>query len=134
MMTYGLTALVRANLPAAQLAQDLRRVAREVDAHVPVDIGSLDALLSRTLATRTLTMDLLSAFAGVAMLLAALGIYGLLSYAVTQRTRELAVRAALGAQRPALLRLVFTTGLRVVLPGMAIGFAGALMVTKVLES
>src|SRR5262249_19889521 len=80
-----------------------------------------------------LTMSLLSGFAGIALVLAALGIYGVLSYAVTQRTRELAVRAALGAQAPQLLGLVVVAGLRVVVIGLAFGIAAAFWLMRMLE-
>src|SRR5262249_51442112 len=80
------------------------------------------------------SMSLLTAFAGAALVLAALGIYGVLSYSVAQRTRELAVRAALGAQRGQLLRLVLLAGLRVVIAGVGVGIIGAFWLTRGLES
>ncbi len=132
--TFAMTALVRGPSSATQLVRDVRRVAHDVDAHVPVDVGSLAQLLTRTLSARSLTMSLLSAFAGAALLLAALGIYGVLSYSVAQRTRELAVRAALGAQRRELLRLVLRSGLRVVVTGMVIGVGAAALLTRTLDA
>lgn len=132
--SFGLTALVRGPASASTLANEARRAARAVDAQVSVDVGTLDALLQRTLSTRTLTLWLLSAFAAAALALAALGIYGVLSYSVAQRTRELAVRAALGAERGQLLRLVLEAGMRVVVAGMAFGLAAALVVMRALES
>jgi putative ABC transport system permease protein len=132
--TTGMTVLVRANRPADKLLGDLRRAARTVDPNVAVDVGTLGDLLRGTLATRSLSMSLLSAFAGVAMILAALGIYGVLSYAVAQRTREIAVRTALGAQRSQVLRLVLVSGLKVVAVGVLFGAVAARWLTRALES
>jgi putative ABC transport system permease protein len=105
-----------------------------IDPRLAADVGTLDARLRATLAGRVLTMSLLTGFAGIALVLAALGVYGVLSYSVTQRTRELAVRAALGAQRRELLRLVLQAGARVVLLGMLLGVIAALGLTRLLES
>jgi putative ABC transport system permease protein len=129
-----MTALVRGSLPASRLLREMRARATAVDPRLAVDVGTLDARLRATLAGRVLTMSLLSGFAGLALILAALGIYGVLSYAVTQRTRELALRAALGAQRGQLLRLVFAAGFRVVVVGMLLGVVASLLLTRMLES
>jgi putative ABC transport system permease protein len=129
-----MTALVRGRVPASRLLREMRSRAGTLDRRVAVDVGTLDARLQATLASRVLTMSLLSGFAGLALALAALGIYGVLSYGVTQRTRELAVRSALGAQRSQLLRLVFVQGFRVVVVGMLLGVIAALSLTRLLES
>jgi putative ABC transport system permease protein len=130
----GMTALVRASGPLSGVLDAMRRSARSIDPLLAADVGTLDARLRGTLATRRLTMALLSWFAATAVLLAALGIYGVLSYAVAQRTRELAVRSALGAQRVDLLRLVFAAGLRVVAAGMVLGAAGSLAAGRLISS
>ena len=130
----NMTALVRASVPASQLLHEMRKRAGAIDPRLAADVGTLDDRLRRTLAPRTLTMSLLTGFAGLAVVLAALGIYGVLSYAVTQRTRELAVRAALGAQRGQLLRLVIRAGLRVVIVGVALGITAAFWLTRLLNS
>jgi ABC-type antimicrobial peptide transport system permease subunit len=129
-----MTVLVRGSGRASALLAEIQRRAHSVDSKVAVDVGTLDARLRHRLAPRTLTMSLLSGFAGIALLLAALGIYGVLSYAVAQRTRELAVRAALGARAPQLLGLVIGAGLRVVLVGLAFGMAAAFWLTRLLQS
>jgi putative ABC transport system permease protein len=79
-----------------------------------------------------LTATLLGTFAGVAMLLAAIGIYGVISYAVAQRTHEIGIRAALGAGEGSLLRLILRGGMALTAAGLAIGFAGALAITKLM--
>jgi len=81
-----------------------------------------------------LTLSLLSWFATIAVILAALGIYGVLSYTVAQRARELSVRAALGAQRQQLLGLVVRAGLRVVAVGAAVGVLAAIALTRTIRS
>ena len=132
--TSVMTALVRGTGRASTLLAEMKRRAHNVDPRLAVDVGTLDVKLRYTLAQRTLTMSLLSGFAGIALILAALGIYGVLSYAVTQRTREIAVRAALGARSPQLLGLVVGEGLRVVWIGLAFGVAGAFWLMRLLES
>ncbi len=132
--TTSMTALVRGSGSAASLLAEMRRRARLVDPRVAVDVGTLDDRLSATLATRSLAMSLLSAFAAVAVLLAALGIYGVLSFSVAQRTRELAVRTALGAGRGQLMGLVLRAGLKVAAVGMALGLVAAIWLSRGLES
>ena len=132
--TFGMTALIRGSVPATQLLGEIRRRAHAIDPQFAVDVGTLGDRLRATLSTRVLTMSLLSGFAGIALLLAAMGIYGVLSYAVAQRTRELAVRAALGAGRVQLLRLVLASGLRVVGYGVVFGIVAVFWLSSALAS
>jgi len=132
--TTVMTALVRGSGRASNLLVEMKRRARAVDPRLAVDVGTLELRLRHRLAQRTLTMSLLSGFAGIALILATLGIYGVLSYAVAQRTRELAVRAALGARPPQLLGLVVIAGLRVVVVGLAFGVTAAFWLMRMLES
>lgn len=119
--TTSMTVVVRSSAAGSRIRQEMRIRARSVDPLIAADVGTLDTKLDALLAPRRLTMSLLTGFALLALLLAALGVYGVISYAVAQRSRELAVRAALGAQRAQLLMLVMRDAARFVGLGMAAG-------------
>jgi putative ABC transport system permease protein len=113
---------------AASLAAPLRAVLRELDPTIPVyDVATLPSLVAKSSAQRIFVTRLLTGFAIVAVLLAAIGLYGVVSFGVAQRTREVGVRVALGAQRRDVLRLVLSSGLSLV----GIGVAGGLLVAFV---
>jgi len=94
----------------------------------------MDELISRSVGQRRLSMMLLSLFSGIALVLASVGIYGLMSYSVAQRSRELGVRIALGAARTDVLRLVLRQGMSLALTGIVIGMGAAFGLTRVIES
>jgi predicted permease len=115
------------------LADAVRRQIWAVDPDQPVtSVMPLEAVLADRLAPRVTETTLLGTFAALALLLAGLGIYAVLGYAVAQRTQEIGVRVALGAQRSDVLRLVLGHGLRLVLAGVGIGVAGSLALARVL--
>jgi ABC-type antimicrobial peptide transport system permease subunit len=93
----------------------------------------MDEVLEATLGQRRMTMLLLGSFAAMAMLLALVGIYGVIAYSVAQRTREVGIRRALGAQRGDIVRLVLGQGLGLTLAGVVLGIGGALALTRVME-
>ena len=117
------------------LSAPLRSTIFALDHQTPVyDIATLDERLSESLAQRRLTMFLLSAFAVLALLLAAVGVYGVISYAVVQRTQEIGIRVAMGATRRGVLRLVLGQQARLILLGSAAGLALAFALSGVLSS
>jgi ABC-type antimicrobial peptide transport system permease subunit len=95
---------------------------------------SMEQVLSHSLALRNFMMFLLSLFATLALTLATVGIYGVISYAVSQRTREIGVRMALGANPRDVLRLILGEGLKLVLAGVALGIIAALAMTRLLTT
>jgi putative ABC transport system permease protein len=94
----------------------------------------MDEVLGRVTAQRSLGMQLLTAFAALGLLLASLGIYGVLSYFVVQHTPEIGVRMALGAQPADVLKLVIWKGMKLALAGVAFGLFGALLLTRLMRS
>jgi len=119
----------------ASLTPTVMREARALEPNVAIyDVKTMEQWLSGSLARRRFAMLALGLFAGVAMLLAAVGIYGVMSYATAQRTREIGVRVALGAQRRDVLSLVIRKGVNLALIGTAIGLVGCLAVTRLVSS
>ena len=113
----------------------VRDAVRSVDPDQPIsNLAQMEELLSRSVGQRRLSMMLLSLFSGIALVLASVGIYGVMSYSVTQRSRELGVRIALGADRTDVLRLVLKQGMGLAVLGIGIGLAAALGLTRLIES
>jgi putative ABC transport system permease protein len=113
----------------------VRRAVAEVDPReVIYNVSTMDEIVSNSYAARTLSMILLSVFAALALLLACVGIYGVISYLVGQRTHEIGVRMALGAHRNDVLRLVLGHGAKMALVGVAIGVAAALGLTRLMAN
>ena len=94
----------------------------------------MDQIIARSVANRRFALELLGVFAGVALLLAAIGIYGVMSYSFSQRTHEVGIRLALGAQRLDILRMALGEGMRIVVIGLVSGLAVAAIMTRVFRS
>jgi putative ABC transport system permease protein len=108
---------------------------RQLDAELPLDaIGTVDSLVATSLSQRRFAMLLMAIFAGLALALAMVGIYGVISYSVTQATQEIGIRMALGARRGHVLRMVFGYAGILIAGGLAIGIMGALGASRLLES
>ena len=129
-----LTIMVRAAGAPASVAASVRAALQGLDASLPITrMRPLDEVIGASLTQRRFNMTLLAVFAGIALVLAIAGIYGTVSYAVAQRTQELGIRAALGATRADVLRLVLWDGLKPVGLGLALGLAGAFVLRRTLD-
>jgi putative ABC transport system permease protein len=126
--------VVRTTTDPAAAASSVRREVWAVDKDQPVyDVATMQERVSKSVARSRFTVLLLGIFAAVAMVMAAVGIYGVISYSVTQRTQELGIRVALGAQRGDILRLVVGQGLALTLLGVGVGLAASFALTRWLE-
>jgi putative ABC transport system permease protein len=133
--TSGMTVVMRSAADPSALAGGLRGAVREADRDLAVfDVATMDELLADSMALRRFSMLLLGFFGAVAAALAGVGIYGVISYTVTQRTREIGIRMALGAQGRDVLRLVLRRGMWLACAGIAAGLMGALALTRVMSS
>jgi predicted permease len=131
----GMTILVRASSDPLALLSTIRNQLQQLDPELPMAaVATMDQLLADSLSRSRFTMLLLGIFAAVALVLAAVGIYGLIAYSVTQRTQELGIRIALGAERHDVLRLVLTEGTRLTLLGVAIGVLAAIAFSRLLST
>jgi putative ABC transport system permease protein len=117
------------------LGEAVRHEVESVDPNVPVhSLNSMDQIIARSMADRRFALQLLGVFAAVALLLAAIGIYGVMSYSFSQRTHEVGIRLALGAQRQDIFRMALGEGMWIVVIGLASGLAGASIVTRLFRS
>ena len=132
---YSQALVVRAAMDPSGLKQALGRAIREVNPDQTLtDVKTLDQVKAETMASNRLQSMLLTVFAAIAVLLAAIGIYGVISYSVEQRTHEMGIRGALGASRGDLLRLILRGGMLLAAIGLVLGFAGAIGLTRLLAN
>ena len=129
------TVIVRAQTPPEALMAAVRKRVREVDSSLPIhNVRSMRQIRADSIARERFILALVGSFAAVSLLLAMVGIYGLMSYVVTQRTREIGIRMALGAQARDVRILVLRQGLTLALAGVAIGLGGAFALTRVMKT
>jgi predicted permease len=129
----AMSVVVRTRVAPQSLAAAVRAAVREQGKEVPVTTDTMEERLARSVADRRFVMLVLTSFGVVALMLAAVGIYGVLSYAVARRTKEIGVRVALGAQTTSVLGMVVGDSMRPVAWGALLGIAGALAVSRVLR-
>lgn len=126
---------VRSALPAPLLMAGVRKEMASIDPHQPLtSVKTMEEVISTTTAPRRFTALLIGVFAAIALLLAAVGIYSVISYSIALRTQEIGIRMALGAQRPAILLMVIRKGMLLTVIGAAIGLTGAFALTRWISS
>ena len=129
------TMAIRSSRDVTQLALPVQRVVQALDRDLPVsDVLTMDQLLGKSTIGQSFNATLLVSFAALSLVLSAVGLFGVLSYLVTQRTSEIGIRIALGAQRAQVMRLVLIDGLRPALVGLGIGLAGSAGLTRLIQS
>jgi putative ABC transport system permease protein len=132
---YFQALVVRTAMNPASLQQALSRAVHEINKDQTLtEVKTLEEVKAESMASNRLRSMLLTVFASIAVLLAAIGIYGVISYSVEQRTHEIGIRAALGASRADLLGLVLRGGMLLAAAGLVLGFGGALGLTRLLSN
>jgi len=131
---HDFTVVMRSDVPAAGVLSAARRIVRELDPNVAPRFRTFQEVFTASLEARRFNLVLVGVFAGTALLLAAVGIYGVTAYWVTRRTHEFGIRMALGAQKGDVLTMVVGQGLETTLLGVAIGIAGALALARFLST
>lgn len=132
---HYVTAVVRGSSDSINLIPAIRKTVHNLDPELPLyEVSSMKDILSDSLSAQKFSAYLLSLFAVAALLLALVGLYGILSYSVSQRTQEIGIRLAVGANTGDVLRMILSSGFRLTLYGILIGFVGVLSITRVLES
>jgi len=129
------TFVIRTSGDPELITSSVRGAMQEIDKDLPLyDIKTVDEVISESVAPRRLNMLLLAIFAGLALVLAAVGIYGVISYSVSQRTREIGIRMALGASHSGVLRLVVGEGMILAVIGVAIGLVASFFLTRLMST
>jgi putative ABC transport system permease protein len=130
----GTTFVVRTTLQPAGLEEEIRRVVASVDPEVPTyEVGTMNAAVSESVSQSRFYTIVLGAFAAIALLLATLGVYGVVSYVVSQQTRDFGIRMALGADSHDVVSLVLRRGASLILPGLAVGILSAVLLARTIR-
>ncbi len=130
---YGAEIVVRSSSSAATVAAGIRQTVQSIDKDLPVtDVEAFPEAVGASVAQERFRTLLMSSFSGIALILAAVGIFGVISYSASQRTHEIGIRMALGAQRRAVLRLILGQGTKLALLGLGTGAVAALLLTRLM--
>jgi putative ABC transport system permease protein len=130
-----MTLVIKSRLPLAGVVNEVKKQVWSLDSQIPIsDVQSMEDLMVVSVAQQRFNMLLLGIFAGLALILAGVGIYGMIAYRVNQRTHEIGVYVALGAQQQDVLRLVMKDGMKLVVLGIVLGLAGAIALTRLMVS
>ena len=130
-----MTLAIRTRGVSSGLVEEVKKQVWSLDSRIPVsDVHTMDELMAVSVAQQRFNMLLLGLFAALALILAAVGIYGAMAYAVNQRRHEIGIRIALGARRSDVLRIVLGDGAKIALFGITSGIAGALVLTRLMAS
>ena len=129
-----LSIVARSRVDTSALVPAMRGVVQSMDDQIPINFRTLEQIFSSSLDSRRFSLVIFGVFASVALVLAAMGIYSVMSYTVSQRTQEIGIRMALGANVPDILGLVMGQGLKLMIVGVALGCIGAAALTRLLES
>lgn len=133
--SFSTSVVVRAVLPSAQLNEAVRKAVLDVDSDLPIaNVRTLEHAVQESLGRHRVTLILLGIFAGLALVIACVGVYGVMTYTIRQRERELGIRSALGAGRADIIRLVLQSGLKPTLLGVLAGLFAAVLLARYLES
>jgi putative ABC transport system permease protein len=131
----GMTVIVKASGDPNQLMTSVRRQVADIDPEQPIyNVRTMDEIRAQSVAPERLNLTLLSIFAGIALLLAVVGIYGVMSYTVTQRTHEIGIRMAIGAQPRDVFKMVIGQGMTLALIGVALGLVSAFGLTRLMAT
>ncbi len=129
-----MTVVLRTSVDPISLVPALREQVRDLDKNLPVfGVQTMDEMLSAEVASQRFNAGALAGFAGLAVLLAAVGIYGVMAYAVSQRTREMGLRMALGADAGNVLRMILGQGLRLAVIGVILGLVASFALTRLMS-
>jgi predicted permease len=132
---YASVLFLRTHASPGTLGDQIRAAVQSIDSNLPLfGVRTMDEVISRSMAERRFALEILAVFAGVALLLAAIGIYGVMSYTFSRRIHEIGIRVALGAQRIDILRMALGEGMRLVMLGLIAGLIGAAALTRFLRS
>ena len=132
--TSDMHLIVKSKIDSAALTSSIRSAVASIDKDQPIfDISTMNDLVTQSVATRRTTLILLGLFSGLALILATIGIYGVISYSVAERTREIGIRMALGAQPGQVMRAVMKQGAKIAFAGAAIGLAAAVVLAQLMS-